>query len=257
MKLTNTTDFDDWFLRRLTQWAAKQLRVPTTRRGRGFHTCRLINIHFGRYKHCWRGTAWRSGKIIVRMGADGYTATKATFTMNGVPIELNWSDMTSDQRRRLCAGETIKGDAGELRRIPHKELIPYYPMQCKYPGRVHSPTYILCDRIEALVQVTAHELAHLARWGAGQTRNREARVDAIALQLLDLFRANREDLLAEWSVPPKVRQAKQRLGVRERNELKARAKLAYWEKRLRSAKMKVSRYKRSVNRYDKIAANKG
>lgn len=200
MKLTNTTDFDDKFLRRMTQWIAKRLDVPTTRRGKGWAGCRLTSIHFGRYNGAWRGRAWRSGRVIVRIGSETWTATGHIFTMNGVPVELLWSEMTPDQRRRLCDGESIVGDAGELRREKITETNSRYPMKCKYPGRKTAPTYVLQDRLEALVQVTAHELTHLHQWRNGVMRNREARVDTIALDVLDQFRNKREMLLLQWNL---------------------------------------------------------
>lgn len=193
MKFTNTTDFADHFLRRMTVWIARELRVPTTTRGKVFP--RLRQIRFTKYRQYWRGRAWSSGRVLVRIG----------------PNE-------------------------------------------GYPGRVHAPTYTIADNIEALVKVTAHEIAHLANWQEC-SKTREARIDGIALGVLYKFRSMREDLLAQWGEAPKERAKKPRLTLQQRNEAKARAKLAEWEKKLRTAKTKVAKYKRSVTRYDKIAAN--
>lgn len=200
MKLTNTTDFGDKFLRRMTQWIAGRLDVPTTQRGKGRDGCRLTSIHFGRYNGAWRGRAWKSGRVIVRIGTESWTATGHIFTMNGVPVDLLWCAMSADQQQRLRAGESIIGDAGELRRVKIHETNSRYPMKCKYPGIKSAPEYVLQDRMEAIVQVTAHELTHLHQWRNGAMRNREARIDTIALGILDQFRNRREMLLLQWNL---------------------------------------------------------
>lgn len=61
-----------------------------------------------------------------------------------------------------------------------------------FAGRRNSlaPEFVLADRLEALVKVTAHELAHLERWHRLGThiRNNEADVDRLDLPVLRAFR---------------------------------------------------------------------
>src|SRR5574343_1227785 len=177
MKLTNTTHWPDWFLRRMVAWCCRELGVKGLRAAR-FTEC----------SDAFRGRAWRgSRRILVRIG-----------------------DVT------------------------------HYPE--KYPGRVHAPTIILADRIEALLHVTAHEVAHHARWQDGQHRHREARVDGMTLPLLEKFRASRDALLAEWNETPAATPVKPKPSRAERNEAKARKLLAAWERKLRLAKTKTAGY---------------
>lgn len=125
-----------------------------------------------------------------------------------------------------------------------------YPLLRKYPGRVHAPSYILQDRVEALVKVTAHEIAHIERWEY-ETRHREALIDGIALKVLAAFRRKRDDLITLWSDPPKGRPPKPKPLRRQINECRAREALSRWERKLKLAKTKVASYRVKVRRYDR------
>lgn len=203
MKFTNTTYLPDHFLRNMLTWARKEMGVRTTRRGTKGVTLR--QAHFGRYRKWYRGTAWKSGRIIVRIAE------------------------------------------------PHDG----YPHIRKYPGRVHSPEFVLNDNLDALVYVTLHELAHLADWDGGTKRVREGRIEAIQLPSLQRFQANRLELLKEWGYFAPVEKPKRRGSVAERNEAKARRQLAAWLRKLALAKTKVKRYRASVKRYDRKKASPG
>lgn len=119
----------------------------------------------------------------------------------------------------------------------------------------------LADRMECLINITAHELRHLlAEIEVERTRRRssvgssEARTERDAQRVLDLFRANRDALLADWQRPP----ARQRQTVtrQERNEAQARKKLVEWERKLALAKTKVRTYRTKVRYYDRVAATR-
>lgn len=197
MRLANSTDFDDWFLRRMVAWCCRELGVKG-----------LLAAAFTKYSGSFRGRAWCcSRRILIRIGGDGRVA--------------------------------------------------YYPMTLKYPGRKHAPTITIADRTEALLHVTAHEVAHLARWQDGQRRNREARVDGMTLPLLEKFRASRDALLAEWNETPAAKPVKPKPSRAERNEAQARKLLAAWERKLKLAKTKAAGYRRKVRRYERVAARKG
>jgi hypothetical protein len=119
----------------------------------------------------------------------------------------------------------------------------------------------MADRMEALVNVTAHELRHLqAVLETERTRRRsgygssERYTERDAQIVLATFRANREALLADWNRPATVKPAKQKLTRAERNEANARKLLKLWEAKLKYAQNKVKKYRASCRRYDRIAA---
>lgn len=58
MKLKNTTDFSDWFLRRMVAWCCRQCGLPVRR---------LITAEFKRTKQPYSGMAW-GRRIVVRIG---------------------------------------------------------------------------------------------------------------------------------------------------------------------------------------------
>jgi hypothetical protein len=62
MKLKNTTDYDDHFLRRLTAWVCKQCGMPVKQ---------LLHAEFRNAKgwHAYTGTAW-TARFVVRIGSD-------------------------------------------------------------------------------------------------------------------------------------------------------------------------------------------
>lgn len=63
MKLKNTTDFPDWFLRRLVAWCCRQSELPARRvRLATFRNCKGI----------YSGHASGSTRIVVRIGRTGY-----------------------------------------------------------------------------------------------------------------------------------------------------------------------------------------
>lgn len=200
MKLKNTTDFPDYFLRRLVSWCCRQLDYPVRQ---------LRAAEFTKTRHAFCGRAWSSRRILVRIGED----------------------------------TNIDG-------------APRYPRERKYPDRKYAPTCTLQDRIEALIKVTAHELAHLSRWNDGVYRNREARVDGMAIAVLEKFRVDRDKLMEAWSEVPKHREAKPKPSRQEQNAQRAAASLATWERKLKLARTKVAKYKKQVNRYERIAASR-
>lgn len=131
-----------------------------------------------------------------------------------------------------------------------------------YPGRTSeaflSPEYT--DQLDALVGVTAHELAHLfqyhgrsgsaARRGERVTRHHERR-------LTELFRANRDGLLAEWNESPPQRTEKPKTTGQDRRAAKAEAMLSAWQRKAKLAATKIKKYKRQVAYYERVAATRG
>jgi hypothetical protein len=159
------------------------------------------------------------------------------------------------KRSRGCFNGYAWYRSGRIRVVigPARE----YPVEpFHYPGRTNnqflSPRY--ADQLEALVGVTAHELQHLHRkfetgHGGGErhTRGEERRIHA-------LFVANRDALVAEWSVAPAV---KAKPSVQDKRAAKVQADLDRWQRKLKLAQTKVKKLKRKVAYYDKaLAANR-
>jgi hypothetical protein len=111
------------------------------------------------------------------------------------------------------------------------------------------------DRLEALVGVTGHELAHLQQYQEGGNRlinEKGARWEEV--RVLEAFRADRENLLAEWSKGKPIecvrRKAKPVESAADR-ALKAEVMLEKWQRRLKLAQTKVKTYRRKVRYYER------
>lgn len=197
MKIKNSTDWPNHFLRRLVSWCCKQLDHPASK-------VRLAQ--FTRYSGAYRGRAWSSRRILCRVGsADRFP-------------------MAPDNR---------PGMAGE----------------------------VFADQTEALVAVTAHELAHLAQYREGrigglkQMRVTEPATRREEVRVLRAFRANREVLLAEWSAaPPKPEKPK--ASLQDKRAAKAQADLGRWQRKLKLAQTKVRKLKTRVKYYEHAIAAK-
>lgn len=120
----------------------------------------------------------------------------------------------------------------------------------------------VCDEWELFVAILAHELEHARCYAVSRSRderarlNHEPRVRAIDWRVLLAFREAREALLAEWTQPVAARPAKARLSVVDQRAERAAKLLAAWERRLKTAKTKVTKYRRKVGYYDKAAAKR-
>lgn len=118
------------------------------------------------------------------------------------------------------------------------------------------------DEWELFVAILAHELEHArayavaATWQDHARLNHEPRVRAVDWRVLLTFRDHREALLAEWTREPAARERKPVPSVVERRAARAADLLAKWERRLRLAKTKVTKYRRRVGYYEK-AGKKG
>lgn len=189
MKLRNSTDFSDAFLRRMVAWIRRQMKLPAAK---------LRQAQFTRCRWVYRGRAFGGGAMLVRIG----------------PAES-------------------------------------YP----YSGRRNKegPQFTLTDRIEGLVKITAHEMAHHIAWHNGY-KWREAEVDVEALRILKLFREQRIGLLEIWDAKPAekpAKPAKPKPSVVERRAAKAEADLARWQRKMKLAATKVRKLKARVRYYEK------
>lgn len=115
----------------------------------------------------------------------------------------------------------------------------------------------LADAVEALVWITAHELAHVgqAMQGSGTRQGgsrcgSEMSTEWYAKPVVDTFRAQREALLAAWEEPPAaaLRPKPSPATVRA---TKAYAELERWERKLKLATTKVRKLRRRVAYYQR------
>jgi hypothetical protein len=141
----------------------------------------------------------------------------------------------------------------------------------------------LADRFEALVELTAHEIAHLDNKRRGVRSRRgggwggsERDTDAISYLVLRDFRKEREKLLADWGLEPpapdlpddarqtvvmpappadlpssRVATSPPRQSVVERRATRVEALLKQWQRKLKLAQGKVKLYARKARYYTK------
>ena len=126
------------------------------------------------------------------------------------------------------------------------------------------------DETELFISILAHELEHARAYATGRTweerarLNREDRVRDVDWCVLRTFRSCRDSLVAAWSdepsaVPtplPPPAAVKARPAVVERRASRASELLAAWERRLKTAKTKVAKYRRKVGYYERAAARR-
>jgi hypothetical protein len=136
----------------------------------------------------------------------------------------------------------------------------YIGVQITYPiGIGHNRSEegrVAADPFELLVRLLAHELEHARVYRAVypdraklKVLNHEPRVRAVDYRVLLAFRAHRDELLTEWLVAPAPRPApKPKPTKREMADRRAVELLRQWERRLKLATGKVSKYRRRVAR---------
>ena len=129
----------------------------------------------------------------------------------------------------------------------------------------------IADRIEALVAITAHELAHAeAYYRQSKTRKggagggSERATDVAAFRVLRTFRENRAALLAAWNPAPAVVEppaADEAADIARAKELLAAAKaahlrtlLAKWEAKKKRAETAIRKYRAKIRYQEKRAA---
>lgn len=128
-----------------------------------------------------------------------------------------------------------------------------------HPTRTHRNRFsvgVLADRMEILIHVTAHELAHIYQYVekaktriGGSLGGGEEATDHLAAAVLAKFRQERDALLNAWNVEPAQGLRGPVLSVTERRALKAQKDLDRWQRRLKLAQTKVRKLKRRVAYY--------
>lgn len=122
------------------------------------------------------------------------------------------------------------------------------------------------DEWELFVKLLAHELEHARAYAVSKSwedrarLNHEPRVRAVDWRVLLTFRESRDSLLAEWTKPvaefAPVDVFKFKPSVVDKRAARAAKLLADWERRLKLAKTKVTKYRRKVAYYSKAAAKR-
>lgn len=199
MKLANSTEWPDYFLRRLVSWCCKELGLPSSKVRRAQFRNRTISAYSGH--------AYTSMRFVASVGPAG------RFPLN------------PDNR----------------------------------PGMKGT---VIADRLEALVAITAHELAHLCQYaerrapGLRRTRRIERVTRREEVRVLSAFREQRDSLLAEWSAAPATRPAKPQASIQEKRAVKAQADLDRWQRKLKLAQTKIRKLKYRVRYYEHTLAAK-
>lgn len=153
----------------------------------------------------------------------------------------HYRGLASNSRRILC-------------RVGPAENFPMEP-----DGREGMDNEVIADRIEALVAITAHELAHIGQFVSGRMsrlkkqRRTEPATRREEVRVLRSFRLQRESLLAQWSAPAKPKPV---LSIQDKRAAKALADLERWQRKLKLAQTKVRKAKRRAAYYEKVLAAK-
>ncbi len=222
MKLKNSTDWPDYFLRRMVAWCCREVGLPASV---------VHRIAFGnRSRGAYSGHAWQSMRVHVSIGPESCYPT---------------------------TGHLYPGCTSEAYRAP-----------------------ALQDRVEGLVAVTAHELTHLRDYHDHRERQR-ARNELLRAgnfpqplvkrrrsgerhtmheerRVIELFRAQRDSLLAAWSEAPTERAVKPVATIQEKRATKAQSDLERWQRKLKLAQTKCRKLKQRVAYYEKsLAAKRG
>ena len=240
MKLKNSTDWPDWFLRRVVSWCCKQLDCPV----REIKNVTFRNRSFGMSGRCYI----ECGNIVVSVvsGAEPTCVRVLESQRAGYRVDPAIIDPVAVQAKngyRLKVVERLESDDALA------ELVEQFERH----------------RLTLLVTVTAHEIAHryLYLQGSKTRKSRrhnrvtsggsERQTNRLEQMVVAAFEKQRDKLVAQWSEPPARRNAKPALTKQQRNERKARELLAKWERKLKLAKTKVKQY-RTKCRYN-VQAN--
>lgn len=248
MKIKNTTDWPDYFLRRLVAWCCRELQMPARNIREAVFRNRTGFSYSG---HC---DLW--GRIVVSIYR---------------PMKPVIEEITGKQRagqehlNRILKRSAMAAMVDPVHLKTHK-FCGCYCERSEAEKRVRdwTPQAERAQCINDLVRVTAHECAHrmqtieksMTRRHGKRQGGSERRTCKHERDVLAKFMANRDALLAAWNEPPKTN-VTPKLNRAEKNEAKARKLLDAWKRKLKLAKTKVSTYRSKVRRYNRIAATKG
>ena len=185
MKLINTTDFPDAFLRRMISWVCKELEHPV----RKINQAKYRN-RWGDWRtsgHAWWGRRWGNPRYCVSIGRPMLSATGVESWMMPMAKTDLASDPTWKARKITRLGWKAEG---------YYQIFPY------------CTTSIL-----SAVSVTAHEIFHLyaaanginsRRFGRGRGSS-EAQTNRHEEMVKNAFLLQQDELMEEWRRPRKKR----------------------------------------------------
>lgn len=227
MELKNTTDFEDWFIRRMISWVCKSEYIDWS--VKKINKVIVRNRNRGRYS----GRAWPwARRIVLSIG------TARVF-----------SPYIRDEH-----GHPIRDEEAIKKGRPLHERF-----------KVGEPD--LDERIKLLVELTAHEVGHLTQIVKPRRRGKysEREVDWKADRVVEDFLEKREELIAAWGVPPvyATKPKKVQPTAQEQRYARTLKNLANWEKKSKLAATKLKKYRKQIRYYEKAlgvdaeAAKKG
>ncbi len=185
-----------------------------------------------------------------------------------MPLRAVYSAEFRQRRKNRFSGHAYY-NGGKGRFVASIAPDGFYPWtdNGKSPGII-GIARTLNDRLECLINITAHELRHIQadvdneksrgsakRLGWNGSSERVTEIDA--QKVLATFRENRDALLAEWNRLP-VGVAKAKPTIQEQRFAKVQAALDRWQRKAKLAATKIKKYKRQARYYEQaIAATKG
>jgi len=216
MKLKNTTDFPDWFLRRMISWVCQNEWLDwSVRKINEVDVRNRFTSYRRRSGHAWP----MHRRIVLSIGtAELFRPTIFEENENG---------------RRMPVRDDSEKDGWKKGSLEEGQK----------------------QRIRQLVDLTGHEVGHLTQYQkrAGHGKYSERECNHIAARVLEAFKENEDALVAEWMKPPsyatkpkKAKPTKQQ----ERYE-RAKANLANWERKHKLAQTKLRKYRKQVAYYEK------
>lgn len=231
MKLKNSTDFSDAFLRRMVSWCCRELELPVSY---------IREAQFRNRQSSYSGHAWPyERRICVSVG-----------THRRIERQVDHAERPTHTTRFCEVREPGKP-------VIYREFVPD-PLPLE-------------KRIDFLVRVTAHECAHLmlSRFGRSMPKDAqkphgrrklvhggsEQQTEWHEKKLMALFEANRDALLAAWNEPVAER-AKTTIPISEKRQAKVLSDLERWNRKLKLAQTKIRKLKKRAAYYERKAACK-
>jgi len=239
VKLINSTDYPDYFLRRMVSWCCREIGLPVRyvqeaafRKGGRWHSRRT-----GASGHAYLG----SHRIVVTHGC-----TEPHF------VDYHQRNVTHINK---TYGTNCRDPVNIGGRVVEREQATALLRQ----ERIKLAEYVL----DSLLGTTAHELVHLwlyrqrsqTRRGGGQGGSEQQTVWH-EKRVMEKFEARRDELLAAWGQEPAKRPVKAKPSLREKRASAAQKKLAEWMRKQKLATTKVKQYKAKVRYYDRAMAAK-
>ncbi len=134
-------------------------------------------------------------------------------------------------------------------------------------GKVYTPKELFEGRVQSVVEITAHEIAHRQlylegsetrysrRYGTTSGGGSEKQTRWLASRVFQAFEKDAENLLRQWIDIPEPK-AKAKPNLQEKRAAHVDKKLAEWEKKLKTAQRKVKEYRKKARYYERAMAKR-